>query len=130
MKRIKYPHLFLCLLSFAACRPAAPDLLPLPTRLCVKTQHHHQPIPHATVYIKYNTAAFPGYDKPADFFDKTFTTGANARGCVEPMPEGKHWLVAFGYDSLYFPHEVYGSMQIEISLNGKAKIDTILYVSE
>jgi hypothetical protein len=115
---------------FAACRPPLPDEIPLPTQLCVKTQHHHQPIPQANIYIKYNTESFPGYDRGADYFDAAFRTGANARGCLAPIPEGRHWLVAFGYDSLYYPHEVYGSMQIEVSLNGQAKIDTILYVSE
>jgi hypothetical protein len=127
-----YSLLLLCLfpLFMVGCRPALPEEIPLPTRLCVRTQHHHQPIPHANVYIKYNATEFPGYDRPASYFDATFKTGKDARLCIEPLPEGRHWLVAFGYDSLYFPHDVYGSMQIDISLNGKAKVDTIFYVSE
>lgn len=118
------------LLNIAACRPAEPEYFPLPTRICVRTQHHHQPIPNATIYVKYNTDTFPGYDKPPAYFDKQFTTGTDARGCLEPVPEGRHWLIGFGYDSLYYPHQVFGSMQIEIALGSKEKVDTIFYVSE
>ena len=117
-------------LYFFACRPAEPESIPLPTRICVRTQHHHVPIPNATVYIKYNADSFPGYDKPAAYFDRQFNTGADARGCLEPVPEGRHWLICFGYDSLYFPHDVFGSMLIDIRLERKEKVDTIFYVSE
>ena len=116
--------------ALSGCRPTEPDTLPLPTRICVRTQHHHQPIPNATVFIKFNADSFPGYDQPPAYFDKQFKTGADARGCLEPLPEGRHWLVAFGYDSLYFPHDVFGSMQLEIALGTSEKIDTIFYVSE
>lgn len=113
-----------------ACRPPAPEYIPLPTKICARTYHHHQPIPDATVYIKYNTDTFPGYDKPPSFFDDSFQTGKNARGCKEPVPLGTHWLVAFGYDSLYYPHHVFGSIKVSIALEGKAVVDTFLYVSE
>lgn len=118
------------LLAPGGCRPAEPEYIPLPTRICIRTQHHHQPIPNATAYIKYNTDSFPGYDKPPSYFDQTFKTGADARGCIEPVPEGRHWIIVFGYDSLYFPHDVFGSMQLEVALGTKEKIDTIFYVSE
>lgn len=121
---------FSFIVSFIHCYQKPPEEIPLPTRLCVKTQHHHQPIPKATVYVKYNTDTFPGYDKTAAYFDAQFTTAQNAQGCMEPLPEGVHWLVAFGYDSLYFPHHVFGSMKIRISLKDQPNIDTILYVSE
>lgn len=121
--------LLICL-ALPACRPEPPETLPLPTRICVRTQHHAQPIPHATVYIKYFTTTFPGYHQPPSYFDASFETGPNGRGCMEAVPEGKHWLVAFGYDSLHVPPEVFGSMPVDISLNGRAKLDTTLYVSE
>jgi hypothetical protein len=114
----------------AACRPEPPETLPLPTRICVSTRHHEQVIPHATVYVKYFATVFPGYHQPASFYDASFQTGPDGRGCLEPVPEGRHWLVAFGYDSLHSPPEVYGSMPVDISLNGRAVVDTILYVSE
>ncbi|MBP6811330.1 MAG: hypothetical protein KA138_07410 [Saprospiraceae bacterium] len=129
MKRISL-ILVLAILAQMACRPALPDEVPLPTKICVRTQHHTWPIPHATVYVKYNTDSFPGYDKPPSYFDASFKTGANGHGCIEPVPEGRHWLIAFGYDSLYFPHDVYGSMRVEISLTYKPVLDTILYISE
>ncbi len=113
-----------------ACRPALPDEIPLPTKICVKVQHHTLPIPQTTVYVKYNTDTFPGYDKPPAFYDASFRTGPDARGCIESVPEGSHWLVAFGYDSLYYPNDVRGSMRAVISLSYKPVLDTILYVSE
>ena len=113
-----------------ACRPALPDEIPLPTKICVRTQHHSLPIPKATVFVKYHTETFPGYDKPMSYYDASFTTDADARGCIESVPEGHHWLVAVGYDSLYFPHDVRGSMKAVISLGSKPVLDTILYVSE
>jgi hypothetical protein len=116
-------------LAWAACEPL-PDTVPLPTKICVRTSHHGQPIPQATVFIKYHVDSFPGYDQPASFFDATFKTGADARGCFAPVPEGRHWIIAFGYDSLHYPHHVYGSLKTEISLHHRPVLDTILYVSE
>lgn len=113
-----------------ACRPALPEEIPLPTKICVRTQHHTLPIPNTTVYIKYNTDTFPGYDKPASYFDASFKTGSDARGCKASVPEGHHWVVAIGYDSLYYPHDVRGSMRAYISLSDQPVLDTILYVSE
>ncbi|HLP95529.1 MAG TPA: hypothetical protein VK168_15910 [Saprospiraceae bacterium] len=122
--------LLLIPVAFAQCRPAIPEEVPLPTKICVRTQHHTVPIPNAIVYLKYNADSFPGYDQTPAYFDASFYTGADARGCIESVPEGKHWLVAFGYDSLYFPHYVYGSLNTEISLRYKPVLDTILYISE
>ncbi len=114
----------------ANCRPAPPETIPLPTEICVSTQHHGWPIPDATVYVKYNADSFPGYLQPAAYFDAVFKTGKDARGCLAPVPEGSHWLVALGYDSIHYPHEVMGNMPVTISLDGIAKFDTIIYVSE
>lgn len=121
--------LFLATQSWQACRPA-PDTFDLPTKICVTTSHHGYPIPQATVYVKFNADSFPGYDKPPGYFDTHFKTGADARGCLAAVPEGRHWLVAFGYDSIHFPHNVFGSLPVTISLTGRAEIDTMLYVSE
>lgn len=122
--------LLLLLLSFLQCRPEIPETVPLPTKICVRTQHHTIPIPHAIVHLKYNTDTFPGYDQEISYYDASFQTGADGYGCIESVPEGKHWLVAFGYDSLYFPHFVYGSLRTEISLKYKPVLDTVLYISE
>ena len=130
MRYAAFISFFVCCLLFGSCRPPEPELIPLPTKICVQTKHHHQPVPWAKVYIKYNTDIFPGYDKPASYYDASFETGADARGCLQPVPEGKHWLVSLGYDSLYYPHEVFGSLPVTISLDGRATLDTILYISE
>lgn len=120
--------LLIITLGFFACRPDAPESLPLPTKICIKTTHHNYPLSGSTVYLKYFTDTFPGYDKGAAFYDASFKTGADARGCIESVPEGKHWLVAFGYDSLHFPHEAFGSLPVEISLTYKPVLDTVLYL--
>ncbi len=117
-------------LAYPACRPALPEEIPLPTKICVKVQHHTLPIPKTTVYVKYNLDTFPGYDKPPSYYDASFKVGPDARGCLESVPEGHHWIVAFGYDSIYYPHDVRGSMRAFISLGQKPVLDTILYVSE
>lgn len=119
-------------LFFAACRPDPPAEIPLPTRICIETQHHQQPITEATVYIKYNADSFPGYNQPESYFDASFSVGPDARGCIEPVPEGHHWLIARGKDRLYveYPHDVIGSLPVTISLDGQAKLDTVLYVTE
>lgn len=122
--------IFFALLMWPACRPAAPDTIPLPTQICVTTQHHGWPIPDATIYVKYNADSFPGYQQPDAYFDAIFKTGPDARGCIQPVPEGRHWLVALGYDSIHYPHYVMGNMPVTISLDGTAKFDTIIYVSE
>ena len=120
--------LLLATLGFFACRPDAPDTLPLPTRICIKTTHHNYPLAGSTVYLKYFTDTFPGYEKSPDYYDASFKTGADARGCIESVPEGRHWLVAFGYDSLHYPHEAFGSLPVEISLTYKPVLDTKLYL--
>jgi hypothetical protein len=120
----------LLIFFWTACDSGLPDYVPLPTRICVVTSHHGQPIPEAKVYLKYFTDTFPGYEHPPAFFDAVFQTGKDASGCLSPVPEGKHWIVAIGYDSLHYPHDVRGNLPVEISLDGKPILDTVLYVSE
>jgi hypothetical protein len=121
--------LFLLALSFFACRKA-PDTIPLPTKICVATSHHGYPIPNATVYVKFNADSFPGYPQPPSYYDATFKTDADAYGCIESVPEGTHWLVGFGYDSIHYPHEIFGSIKLEVDLKNRPVRDTILYLSE
>lgn len=120
----------LFLLFLFACRPDPVDTIPLDTQICVRTVHHLVPVPHTTVYLMYNTDTFPGYQQPPGYYNAKFVTGADARGCIAPVPEGTHWLVAFGYDSFYYPHHVFGSMRLNVSESGRAKVDTLFFVSE
>jgi hypothetical protein len=92
--------------------------------------HHNIPVPFTDVYIKYNPDSFPGYDKPPAYFDAHLRADKHAALCFESVPEGTHTIIGQGYDSLYWPHHVYGSMQIFISLDSKSKVDTIFYISE
>lgn len=123
------PILLFALFAFLSCRKP-PEFVPLPTKICVETSHHNFPIPNATVYVKFNADSFPGYQQPPSYYDATFKTGSDARGCIESIPEGTHWLVAFGYDSLHYPHDVFGSIKLEVSLDDRPVRDTMLYVSE
>ncbi len=122
--------IFLLMSGCFACRPAEPETILLPTKICIRAQHHGKRIPYAIVYVKYNADSFPGYEQPLSYYDTSFQVGADARGCLAPVPEGRHWLVAFGYDSLYIPHEVYGSLLVNVSLQTRPVVDTILYISE
>ena len=126
----RYFPLIFSILNLIGCRPSGPEEIPLPTKICIKTSHHGQAIPHAKVWIKYNADSFPGYDKLPAYFDASMDTDVDAKGCIASVPEGKHWLIAFGYDSLHFPHHVYGSMLVNISIPYHAVLDTTLYVSE
>jgi hypothetical protein len=113
----------------AACAKQ-PDTLALPTAICATMQHHSIIVPDATIYIKYNVDTFPGYHQPDAYFDAIVKADKQARFCIEPVPEGTHWLIGRGYDSLYFPHDVYGSLRTNINLNTQPKLDTIFYLSE
>jgi hypothetical protein len=116
---------------WAGCRPEPPESIPLPTSICVRTLHHTWPIPACTVYVKYFADSFPGYKRPRSYFDAMFITDGNGRGCINGVPEGRHWLIGIGYDSLYYPYDVFGNLPVHISLDeGRGKVDTILYVTE
>ena len=91
----------LVILTMVACRPDGPEEIPLPTKICVKTSHHGQPIPNARVYVKYNADSFPGYDQPPSYFDASFNTGADARfGLNSPrdraISRGEYVTMAYG----------------------------------
>lgn len=107
-----------------------PETIQLDTKICVQTSHHYFPIPDATVYVKFNADSFPGYLQKPEYFDKVFKTGKDARGCLTGVPEGNHYLIAFGYDSLHYPHDVFGNLPVTISLDGSPVVDTMLFVSE
>jgi hypothetical protein len=130
--RVRATLLIVCVLY--SCHPSGQDQpieIPIPTRLCIRTQHHDVLIPNANIFIRYNTDIYPGYEQPATYFDTTFQTNASANACLPAIPVGKHWLIAYGADMIggqAIP--VFGSMRLEIDLTGKAIIDTILYVSE
>lgn len=130
---MRYLLIFLAASLLNAMLPGCysyPETIPLDTKICIKTSHHYFPIPDATVYVKFNADSFPGYLQKPEYFDKVFKTGKDARGCLEGVPEGRHWLIAFGYDSLHYPYDVFGNLPVTISLDGHNVVDTMLFVSE
>ena len=123
--------LLMVILAISACRPSEEPTIPLPTSICIQTQHHEVPKPAINILIKYNSDTFPGYDQPVSFYDTLLVTDSNGRICVSPVPVGKHWIVALGFDEhaqQVLP--VFGRLPVYIDLQNKPKVDTILYLYE
>jgi len=115
---------------FSACRPSAPEAIPLPTSVRVQIRHHDEPMRYLPVYFQYNATEFPTYDDPETWMDTFLITDIYGRIELNAVPEGKHWLVATGHDSVPLPHWVYGSLPFEINLTTKPTLDTVVYVTE
>jgi hypothetical protein len=139
MKNIKTIHLWciwellfpLLMGGMLACNRRAEELiLPLPTQICLQTVHHTIAIPDALVYVKFNTTEYPGLGQDDAFFDTILNTDAAGRVCWNPVPLGKHWIVAKGLDETgSFALPVFGAIQVELT-NQRLKIDTTLFVTE
>ncbi len=99
----------------------------LRTHLCFTTQHHEKVIPDITIYIRYNSDVFPGFDPPKNF-DTFVVSDSKGRVCIQDFPLGNHWFVGFGYDP-EIREQVYGAMDIRFDLRN-LKVDTVLYVGE
>lgn len=124
------PVFTLILLSLLFSCRKTPDTIPLPTKICVQSTHHLIPIAGVKIQLKYFSDTFPGYDKNPAFYDAVFVTDHDGNGCLSSIPEGDHWLVAVGFDSVFHHQAVYGSLPIHISLDKHPVLDTILYLSE
>ena len=123
-------YFFSLLFLFSCLKTQTPETVELPTEVRVQVLHHNLPMKYLPVYFKYNTEEFPTYDDPETWMDTMLLTDVQGRIAMRPIREGNHWLVATGYDSMPLPHMVYGSLPFTINLNGKAVLDTVIYVSE
>lgn len=117
-------------IQMGACTPKEEEFIPLPTSICIRAMHHDVPLPDVNLFFKYNTNDFPGYDQPATYYDTLIVTDAQGRGCISPVPPGKHWLVALGASEHGIPLPVFGRMPIVIDLDRKPVVDTLLYMYE
>ena len=116
------------LLSTSACeKDNGPTTVSIGAELCLVTQHHERGLPDITVYLKYNATEFPGYDD-LSVFDDSIVSNEFAEACFPKVPQGKHWCVAYGTDSL-LNEPVRGSVPFEM-LDYLEDRDTVLYVSE
>ena len=99
----------------------------LRTSACFTTHHHEKVIPEITIWIKFDSDTFPGFDPPYNF-DTSIESDANGRVCIQDFPLGHHWFVGFGYDP-EIGQQVIGSWDFEFNLRN-LKVDTIFYVGE
>ena len=116
--------LFFGLLFFATCKERVNP--PAEIDVCVTVQHHEVIFPNSSVYIKYNTDFFPGY-QDLTVFDDEIKTNDEGRGCFLDIPEGRHWLICKGYDEAK-DEQVKGSIRVEM-VGLRYYLDTIIYVS-
>ena len=120
----KITLLFLFILVFATCEePVDP---PAERDICITIQHHEVIFPNSSVYIKFNTDFFPGY-QDLTVFDEEIITNDEGRGCFLNVPEGRHWLICKGYDETK-EEDVKGSIRVEMQ-GIRYYLDTIIYVN-
>jgi len=111
--------LFLCI----TCKePVDP---PAERDICLTVKHHEAIFSNSSVYIKFNTDFFPGY-QDLTIFDEEIRTNEEGRGCFLNVPEGRHWLVCKGYDEAQ-DEDVKGSIRVEMQ-GLRYYLDTIIYV--
>ncbi|NND32294.1 MAG: hypothetical protein HKN76_06845 [Saprospiraceae bacterium] len=99
----------------------------LRTNLCLITQHHDKVIPDITIYVKFNTDDFPGYDPPEQF-DRVIVSDAQGKVCLSDFPLGHHWFVGIGYDE-EIREQVIGNIDLYFDLRNLSA-EAILYVGE
>ncbi len=92
--------------------------------------HHDVPVPDVNVFIKYNQVEFPGYDKPATYFDTLLVSNEKGLVTLQPILQGRHWAVAFGASEHGIVLPIYGSMPFYIDLDSHPVVDTIIYTFE
>ena len=97
------------------------------TQVNFTTQHHEKIIPNITVFVKYNTSEFPGYDPP-DIFDDSAVSDDRGKVSFRDIPLGHHWFVGVGFDE-EIKEQVIGNMDYQFDLR-HLRLDTILYVGE
>ena len=123
--RTKFLLLITCLLSLgSSCSKGGNERR---TQVCFTTQHHDVVIPNITIYVKYRTTEFPGYE-PLEQFNKVLVSDENGRVCMSDFPLGDHWFMAIGYDEL-IREQVIGNLMIRFDFS-QLQADTVLYVGE
>ncbi|MEM9918508.1 MAG: hypothetical protein AAF990_10455 [Bacteroidota bacterium] len=117
--------LLCCLLMAGSC--SKEEGIPQFNRTCIVTQHHERPVGNIAVYVRFGNPVFPGFHD-LSVFDTMLVTDADGHLCIPNLPEGKTWLVGFGYDEAV-QDSVKGSVSILVQ-HPKQDRDTIMYVTE
>jgi hypothetical protein len=111
-------------------KPRNEEIIPLSTSVRLQTMHHNIPVAEVNVFIKYNTVAFPGFDKPAVYFDTMLVSDKSGKVAISPVLQGSHWAVAFGSSEHGVSLPIYGSMPFFIDLEKHPTTDTLIYMFE
>lgn len=119
--------IFLAFVLFTAGQCSKSTEVPITNTLCLTTKHHEIIQPNIPIYIRFDNAIFPGYDRFYDY-DTVLITDENGKVCMDNPPDGKHWCVAIGYDPIILD-SVRGSTSVEIE-NPRHSIDTLIRVTE
>jgi len=93
MKNLKYILLFICALSFLACKK---NQLGGKSDIKGKVMHHDVAIPFARVYIKYNATEFPGPD--VSIYDTYLDADLNGNFEIKKIYHGQYYFYAVGSD--------------------------------
>lgn len=116
--------------SFQCHRSGEELLIPINTSLSLKTVHHDVPAAEVNVFIKYNVAEFPGYDKQPQYFDTMLVSDDAGLIKISPVRPGRHWAVAFGASEHGIVVPIYGSMPFLIDVDTRPVVDTFIYMTE
>jgi hypothetical protein len=113
-------------LLLGGCKPSEPQIIAPQAKYCFTVEHHGLALPDVQVYLKYNTAVFPGSN--VSLYDTMVVSDGQGEGCFVRLPVDTHMIYATGFDTA-FGMPVSGSQQIIItSLNEEG--EGVLLVTE
>jgi hypothetical protein len=108
-KGIMLTVLFAAILILGGCSEEGPGGK---ASITGNVKHHDEPIPNATVYIKYGATEFPGHD-PAIYDDETQASSTDGQYSIEGLEKGAYYLYSAGYDAQIFD-SVFGGIHVMI----------------
>ncbi|HET7819638.1 MAG TPA: hypothetical protein VFL70_10055 [Bacteroidia bacterium] len=108
MKNTSYLSIALLLFFCSSCTKEGPG-----GKIIIKgrVMHHEQPIPNATVYIKYGTQDSPGSN--ITYYDANVKADANANYQFNNLRRGEYYLFGVGFDSTIV-EQVSGGIPVKV----------------
>jgi hypothetical protein len=120
MKQLNYFLIaVLCVLVVSACKKNGRGGK---SKVNGTVEHHGNPVPNATVYIKYNTKEFAGEDVTK--YDSYVTANPNGFYEIDNFYKGDYYLYAVGLDhSIAAPYVVVGGISVSVKSAEEKSID-------